>query len=180
MSITKISLVTVFLLAVIAPAAPAQQGGGGGFGAGNFGGSFGANSVPMSGGSFPMPGFYPADTTTAPQRFRELTVVGKIPADEKKLPDGARLVRLRVNGREVSMALDSEERSADLTFEPHQRYARELYHAILTKRVEVTGDASLRDRIVWSAEHNQPVEIQGYVFNFQSPYMVVKAVGPPR
>ncbi|MGH7949576.1 MAG: hypothetical protein ACREQF_10150, partial [Candidatus Binataceae bacterium] len=81
-----------------------------------------------------MPGFYPVDTTSATQRFRDLQLIGRVPADKDKLPQGARLIRLRVNGKDVTMTLDTEESSADLTFDPNQRFARELYHAVLTKR----------------------------------------------
>ncbi len=177
-----LSLVAALALAASARVASAQFGGGIGGGSigGNIAGSIGANSIPMSGGAFPMPGFYPVDTTTAPQRFRELTLVGRIPADKEKLPEGARLIRLRVNGKDVTMTLDTEQASADLTFDPNQRYARELYRAVLTKRVAVAGEASLRDQIVWSAEHGQPFQVQGYVFNFMSPLMVVKEVRQAR
>jgi hypothetical protein len=110
------------------------------------------------------------------RHFRELKLAGQVPAVPEKLPSGARIVQLRVNGQSVPMALDSELGSSELEFEPGERYAEELYKAVLTKSVAVVGDAQLRDRIIDAAGKSQPIEIEGAVFNTATPYFIVKSV----
>ena len=110
------------------------------------------------------------------RHFRELKLAGQVPAVPEKLPSGARIVQLRVNGQNVPMALDSELGSGELEFEPGERYAEDLYKAVLTKSVAVVGDAQLRDRIIAAAGKSQPIEIEGAVFNTATPYFIVKSV----
>jgi hypothetical protein len=114
----------------------------------------------------------------AVQEMRELKLAGQVPANPDRLPSGARIVQLRVNGQMVPMALDSELGSSDLEFNPGNRKAEDLYHALLTKQVAVIGDEKLRNQIVQAASENgtQALEIQGYVFNQTTPYFVVKSV----
>jgi hypothetical protein len=110
------------------------------------------------------------------QRYRDLKVVGRVPVDPNKLPAGARIVRLRVNEQEIAMRLDTETSGGELEFLPDEEMARDLYRSILTKRIEVVGDAGLRDRIVAAAGTTQAIEVEGYVFDRMSPYLVVKRV----
>ena len=112
----------------------------------------------------------------APQRFRDLTVVGAVGLKESDLPAGAKIVRLRVDGRDVFMRLDTELNGADLQFDPNAGYARDLYRSILTKRIEVVGQQGLRDQIMASADKAQPIKVEGYVFDRTSPFLVVKSV----
>jgi hypothetical protein len=114
----------------------------------------------------------------AVQEMRELKLAGQVPANPDRLPSGARIVQLRVNGQMVPMALDSELGGSDLEFNPGNRKAEDLYHALLTKQVAVIGDEKLRNQIVQAASENgtQALEIQGYVFNQTTPYFVVKSV----
>jgi hypothetical protein len=154
--------------------------GGGGFNPGaGAGQSINPGNIQVNSPNLPLPGFIAPESGTAPQRYRDLTVVGRTPADPATLPQGARIVRLRVDGRLIPMAIDTELGIGELTFGTDQRYARELYEAILTKRVEVVGEEQLRKRIIWSADNNAPAEIRGYVFNPLKPYMVVRSVFPP-
>ncbi len=118
----------------------------------------------------------PTPRERAPQRFRDLTVVGDVGLKESDLPAGATIVRLRVDGHDVFMRLDTELNGADLQFDPNAGYARDLYRSILTKRIEVVGQQDLRDRIMASADKAQPIKVQGYVFDRTSPFFVVKSV----
>ncbi len=114
----------------------------------------------------------------AVQEMRELRLAGQVPANPERLPSGARTIQLKVNGQFIPMALDSELGSGQLEFNPGNRYGEELYNAVLTKQIAVLGDSKLRNQIVQAAAANstQPLEIQGYVFNRQTPYFVVKSV----
>jgi hypothetical protein len=110
------------------------------------------------------------------QRFRDLTVVGQVGIDESKLPPNAVIVHLRLDGRDIPMRLDTELHSAELQFDPQADYGRELYHSILTKRVEVVGEQALRDQVSAAAQQSSALQIEGYVFHRSSPYLVLKSV----
>jgi hypothetical protein len=111
-----------------------------------------------------------------PQRFRDLKLAGHVGVDVSKLPPDAKVVRLDLNGHEIPMRLDTELASAEVQFQPQPSYGRDLYRAILTKRVQVVGDASLRDALQSAADQKSQAEVEGYVFNLSSPYLVLKAV----
>lgn len=110
------------------------------------------------------------------QRFHQLSVVGDVGLKESDLPPHATIVRLHVDGHDVYMRLDTELGGPDLQFDPNAAYARELYRAIMVKRIEVVGQQELRDRILASATKKDPVKITGYVFDRANPYFVVKSV----
>ncbi|HEY6394184.1 MAG TPA: hypothetical protein VIX12_02130 [Candidatus Binataceae bacterium] len=132
------------------------------------------------GGGIAAPGLSPSvfapNPYSSPQRYRDLKIAGRAPVDESKLPQGARVIQLRVDGEMVPMALDTEEGSSDPEFDPYVGYGRELYRAALSKRVEVVGDERLRNRITESVKTHTPIEIEGYVFDRLSPYLVVRSV----
>lgn len=117
----------------------------------------------------PMPGM-------PPQQFRNLNVAGDVGLKESDFPAGSKIVHLRVDGHDVYMRLDTELHDAELQFDPNAGYARDLYRAILTKRIEVVGQQDLRDQIMASADKAQPIKVRGYVFDRTSPFLVVKSV----
>jgi hypothetical protein len=78
------------------------------------------------------------------------------------------------------MALDTETASSVIEFGPNQRYAKDLYDSILTKRITVVGDQFETTRIIDAASSKKPLVIEGYVFDRMAPYMVVKSVGEPQ
>jgi hypothetical protein len=137
----------------------------------------GASGMQLNPGpSMSMPGMVNPTPTQSSQRFRQLNVTGDVGLKEANLPAGARIVRLRVDGRDIYMRLDTELSSAVLQFDPNAGYAQELYRAILTKRIEVVGKQELRDQIMAAADKAQPLKIEGYVFDRTSPFLVVKSV----
>jgi hypothetical protein len=111
-----------------------------------------------------------------PQRYRDLNLAGHVGVDLSKLPPDAKVVRLYLDGRNIPMRLDTELRSAELQFEPEASYGRDLYRAILTKRVEVVGAPNLRQALQSAADNQEQVEVEGYAFNLSSPYLVLKVV----
>ncbi len=164
----------------LAAGAGGGVGGGGVGGVGGFGGFGGAHpggmgipaGTPGTGGiSAPMINSYLYD-----RHFRELKLAGQVPAEPDKLPSGARIVQLRINGKLVPMALDTELGSGELEFPPDERYAEDLYKAVLTKSIAVVGDSAMRDRIIQAAGTSQPIEVEGKVFNATTPYFVVTGV----
>ncbi len=112
----------------------------------------------------------------SPQRFRQLDIVGDVGLSESQLPGNAQIVHLRVDGHDVYMRLDTELNNADLQFDPNAHYARELYRSILAKRIEVVGQQDLREKIIFSANTSRPIQVQGYVFDITSPFLVLKSV----
>jgi len=139
-----------------------------------FGAASGFQANP--GSSMSMPGILNPTPSQSPQRFRDLTVVGDVGLKESDLPAGSKIIRLRVDGHDVYMRLDTEISSAELQFDPNAGYARDLYRAILTKRIEVVGKQELRDQITASADKAHPLKVEGYVFDRVSPFLVVKSV----
>ena len=111
-----------------------------------------------------------------PQRFRDLNVTGMVGVKPGSQPLHSTTIRLTLDGHEIPMQLDTELQSAELQFNPDDSYARDLYRSILTKRVEVVGQENLRDQIAEAAEQSKPLQIEGYVFDRTSPYLVVKGV----
>jgi hypothetical protein len=145
---------------------------GGGFaGGGVRAGGLGTISGPVSVG---VP-FIPS-SAMAPQRFRDLNVTGRVGVKPGSQPIHSKTIRLTLDGHEIPMQLDTELQSAELQFNPDDSYARDLYQSILTKRVEVVGRENLRDQIAGAAEQSKPLQIEGYVFDRTSPYLVVKSV----
>ncbi|HVA81387.1 MAG TPA: hypothetical protein VNF29_10730 [Candidatus Binataceae bacterium] len=164
--IAPITLIALIAAAGRARAFPVTLGGAGGLQI-----TPGSN-MPMSGMSAPPPG-------QSWQQFHELNVVGDVGLKESDLPAGAKMVRLHVDGRDVSMRLDTELSGAVLQFDPNASYTRDLYRAVLTKRIEVVGKQELRDRIMTCADKAQPLKVEGYVFDRVSPLLVVKSVSNP-
>jgi hypothetical protein len=185
LSFKRIGLAMAFALAGVATASAfpgGAVGGGGGLGGGGIsGGGFagggvragglGAITGPVSIGVPFRPGY-----EMMPQRFRDLNVTGMVGVKPGSQPLHSTTIRLTLDGHEIPMRLDTELQSAELQFNPDDSYARDLYRSILTKRVEVVGQENLRAQIAEAAEQSKPLQIEGYVFDRTSPYLVVKSV----
>jgi len=126
------------------------------------------------------PNIYTPSYYQPPQRFRDLTVTGRVGTDKSSAVKIGKVVRLSLDGKDIPMQLDTEVPTEDVEFDPNATYAQDLYRAMLTKRVEVVGRESLRNQIEDAARTGEPVRIYGYVFNPTSPYLVVKSVKEPR
>lgn len=175
-TLKRIGLAIAFVVAAVSTAIAFPGGGVGGIGAGGVSG-IGAGTIGNVTGANISPGVSGLGPTfLMPQRFRDLNVTGKVGVKKSDLPPNATVIMLRLDGQEIPMRLDTETRSADLQFNSNEGYARGLYQSILTKRVEVVGQQDLRDEIAQAAEQSKPLQIEGYVFDRTSPFLVVKSV----
>jgi hypothetical protein len=104
----------------------------------------------------------------------ELPIAGRV-ATGSTLPQGATLVRLRVNGRVIPMALDTKEAEAELGANPTDDYNKALYNSVLKKQMVVIGNAELCNQIAAAADSSKPLVLQGYVFDHTNPYFVVRS-----
>lgn len=148
----------------------------------------GIAGIPVASGGLPIGGPLPTlavnafqpTAWTAPQRFRDLKVAGRVARPGTQVPPGSRIVRLSVEGQEVPMAIDTETSTADIHFAADEEYARELYSSILSKSIRVIADDFTTDRIRRAVDNNAPIVIEGYAFDRMSPYLVVRSAEPPR
>jgi len=141
--------------------------------------AFGAGVAAGPGASGgPGANFFAPTNITSPQRFRDmtLTVDGHLKSPGDTSMSEARTMRLHVGDQDIQMVLAVDMRSAELAFGTNEDYARDLYHSLLTKRVEVIADDFTRDRIIKAADAGKPLEINGYVFDPTFPYLVVKSI----
>ncbi len=153
-------------------AAMGPVGGVGGVGTGAI------RSVP--GGAGPSNIFEPSNVMS-PQRYRDLKASGYMESPGGKLPPDFRILRFRVNGKIIPMLLGPESTTPPkLIFGPDDIYARRLFQAILHKQITVIGDEFMRERILRAARLKVPVEVEGYVFDSLSPYMILRSVTPLR
>ena len=183
LSLKRVASALAFALAGVATASAFPGGGmgGGGFGGGGVGGGFAGGGVHAGGigaitGPFSSVGLYIPSTAMTTQQFRDLNVIGRVGVKPGSEPLHSTMIRLTLDGHEIPMQLDTEMHSAELEFNPNDSYARDLYRSMLTRRVEVVGRQPLRDQIAEAAEQSKPLQIEGYVFDATSPYLVVKSV----
>ncbi len=173
-----LALAAILSLAATASAFP---GGGVGVGGGGIGGAGGGVPAGRVSGGITGAGVNPGVPLTPyftmqTQRFRDLNVTGRVGVKEGIVARNATIVHLSLDGHEFPMLLDTELQTAELQFDPNAAYARDLYRSILTKRIEVVGNQDLRDQIARAVEESKPLQIEGYVFDRTSPYLVVKSV----
>jgi hypothetical protein len=170
------AFVSVFLMPCVC-AAIGGVGGIGGVGAGA--GRAGIGAIGGFPGAGPSNIFEPTNVM-APQRYRDLKVSGYFEIAGRKLAPEDRILRFRVNGKVIPMLLGPETTPAKLIFGPNDTYARRLFNAILHKEIIVIGDEFMRDRIVRAAAQKRLIEVEGYVFDPLSPYMILRSVEPAR
>jgi hypothetical protein len=114
------------------------------------------------------------DSFSAASNHNELPIAGRVAA-RSTLPEGATLVHLRVNGRTISMALDTKVPIAELDANPADDNNKALYNSVLSKQMVVIGTRELRDQIMAAADSSKPLVLQGYVFDRTSPYFMVRS-----
>ncbi len=141
-----------------------------------------SGGIPITGGAMPTLGvnMFQPSMWTAPQRYRDLKVAGRPASAGSQVPPGSRMVRLNLEGEDLPMAIDTETSTADIHFAADEQYARELYRAVLSKRVRVIADDFTTARIRRAVDNKAPITIEGYVFDRMSPYLVVRSVEAAR
>jgi hypothetical protein len=176
-----VAFVTLAATVSVAPAGAALAFGGG-IGGGGFRGSMGGFAANPSGsigtgsiGSDAIGSDGTGLNAVSIGPDSELTIAGRV-ATESILPRGATLVRLRLNGRIIPMALDTEVANAELGANPSNDYGKALYNSVLKKQMVVIGNAELCNQIAAAADSSKPLVLQGYVFDHTNPYFVVRSV----
>jgi hypothetical protein len=181
MSMQNIRVVAFAIVCMFAGVAPAGAFPGGGMGGMGGMGGIGGGSIkitPGIGGGLPAANVASmAPVFDRPQRIRDhLDVTGLVGISEKKLVSNGPIVRLRLDGRDIPMRLDTELDGVVLQFDLNENYARDLYQSLLTKSIVVVGQRDLRDQIAQAADKWKPLVVEGYVFGRASPFFVVKSV----
>lgn len=107
----------------------------------------------------------------------KLRISGRVFAPGEPLPKGARIVRLWIKASTVPMVLDSQpDELGDLRLERRSDCARELYHAILIKRVRVMADDQILARLLPAAHAFERLRVDGDVRLVASPILLVDSV----
>lgn len=138
--------------------------GGGGGRTGGIGGS-------MTNGPFP---------TNEPEHYHEIKLVGRLAKDESGLTIDQQIVRMRVDGRTIPMAIDGDSMSNSLQLDQGDELGQDLYRLILSRQLEVVGDQKLRTQIANAAanpENSKPIQVDGFVYDRMTPYLVLVSVG---
>ncbi len=186
MSSTKIvfAVAAFAALAMFASPAGAQISiGGGGVGSGSMGGAsfspFPPGGVPNPAGSmgqFPMSAMSEEGHQKARFGIADLKLTGRVGVEASKIPAGAQVVQLRLDGTVYPMVVESSSLTGGDLEQRGYITTKELYRSALQKQLTVVGNPDLRNRIASSSSAAQPLEVEGYVFNQVSPYFVVRSV----
>ncbi len=137
--------------------------GGGGGRTGGIGGS-------MTNGPFP---------TNEPEHYHEIKLVGRLAKDESGLTIDQQIVRMRVDGRTIPMAINGDAMSNSLQLDQGDELGQELYRLILSRQLQVVGDQKLRAQIADAAAANpsKRILVDGFVYDRMTPYLVLVSVG---
>ncbi len=192
-------LAAALAFAVTATVAVAGPGGGGSFGGmgGSSMGSMGAMNpgafsinlaaIPRIGGrrgsisgnggmgtlqNFPFP-------TNDPNHYHEIKLIGRLAPDESGLTVDQQIVRMRVDGREIPMSINGDATSNNLQLDQGDELGQVLYRLILSKQLQVVGSQKLRTEIANAAAANpsKPIQVDGFVYDRMTPYLVLVSVG---
>ena len=117
--------------------------------------------------------------TNDPNHYHEIKIVGRLAKDESGFTVDRQIVRMRVDGRDIPMSINGDAMSESLQFDQGDELGQDLYRLILSKRLEVVGDQKLRAQIADAATANpsKPVEVDGFVYDRMTPYLVLVSVG---
>jgi hypothetical protein len=134
---------------------------------GSIGGGMTTGSIPF----FPFP-------TNDPHHYHEIKLIGRLAKDESGLTIDQQVVRMRVNGQSIPMSINGDAISSTLQFDQGDELGQTLYRLILSKQLEVVGDAKLRSQLAEDAASTPPkqVLVDGYVYDRMTPYLVLVSV----
>jgi hypothetical protein len=194
-------LVTLALAATATIAAAAGLGGGGGAGGGigSMGSMGSMGSISMSGMAFSGAGIarigrggggggvrgmgglanFPFPTND-PNHYHEIKLIGRLAQDPSGLTVDQQIVRMRVDGRTIPMAIDGDSMSNSLQLDQGDELGQDLYRLILGRQLEVVGDQKLRTQIANAAANpanSKPIQVDGFVYDRMTPYLVLVSVG---
>lgn len=189
-------LVTLSFAATATIAAAGPGGGGVGGGVGSMGsmGSISMSGMAFSGAgitrmgrggggggvrgmgglaNFPFP-------TNDPNHYHEIKLIGRLAQDPSGLTVDQQIVRMRVDGRTIPMAIDGDSMSNSLQLDQGDELGQDLYRLILGRQLEVVGDQKLRTQIANAAANpanTKPIQVDGFVYDRMTPYLVLVSVG---
>jgi hypothetical protein len=119
--------------------------------------------------------------TNEPEHYHEIKRVGRVVADGSGLTIDQQIVRMRVDGRTIPMSINGDATSNSLQFDQGDEQGQNLYRLIVSRQLEVVGDQKLRTQIMTAAAanpaHAKPIQVDGYVYDRMTPYLVLVSVG---
>ena len=117
--------------------------------------------------------------TQDPNHYHEIKLIGRFTDDESGLTVDRQIVRMRVDGRSIPMSIDGDQMSNSLQFDQGDELGQNLYRLILSKQLEVVGNQKLRAQIADAAAANRSkqIEVDGFVYDRTTPYLVLVSVG---
>jgi hypothetical protein len=130
-------------------------------------GGIATGSIPF----FPFP-------TNDPHHYHEIKLIGRLAKDESGLTIDQQIVRMRVDGHSIPMSINGDAISSTLQFDQGDELGQTLYRLILSKQLEVVGDAKLRSQLAEDAVSSPPkqVLVDGFVYDRMTPYLVLVSV----
>ncbi len=127
-------------------------------------------------GQFPMSAMSEEGSQKARLGYPDLKLSGRVGVDPAKIPPGAQVVQLRLDGELYPMVVDTSSLSGGQLEQRGYITTKEMYRSALQKQLVLVGNPDLRRQIASASASHQPIEVDGYVFNRVSPYFVVRSI----
>jgi len=114
-----------------------------------------------------------------PNHYHEIKLVGRFAKDESGLTIDQQIVRMRVDGRTIPMSINGDDMCDSLQLDQGDELGQNLYRLILSRQLQVVGDQKLRTQIANAAAANssKPIQVDGFVYDRTTPYLVLVSVG---
>jgi len=114
-----------------------------------------------------------------PNHYHEIKLVGRFAKDESGLTIDQQIVRMRVDGRTIPMSINGDDMCNSLQLDQGDELGQNLYRLILSRQLQVVGDQKLRTQIANAATANssKPIQVDGFVYDRTTPYLVLVSVG---
>ena len=114
-----------------------------------------------------------------PNHYHEIKLVGRFAKDESGLTIDQQIVRMRVDGRTIPMSINGDDMCDSLQLDQGDELGQNLYRLILSRQLQVVGDQKLRTQIANAATANssKPIQVDGFVYDRTTPYLVLVSVG---
>ena len=114
-----------------------------------------------------------------PNHYHEIKLVGRFAKDESGLTIDQQIVRMHVDGRTIPMSINGDDMCNSLQLDQGDELGQNLYRLILSRQLQVVGDQKLRTQIANAAAANssKPIQVDGFVYDRTTPYLVLVSVG---
>ena len=116
--------------------------------------------------------------TNDPDHYHEIKLIGRLAKDDSGLTIDQQIVRMRVDGRTIPMSINGDAMSNSLQLDQGDELGQTLYRLILSRQLQVVGDQRLRSQIAdaAAADSSKPVQVDGFVYDRMTPYLVLISV----